>query len=70
MVKEEKEDKYESGGMAFVGFLMLGFAGGIYTGQTAVGVLAGLGMGFIAMTILKDKKWFSKLCENQTTTFK
>ena len=60
MNKEEKskknDDKYESGGIAFVGFLMLGLAVGIYTGQTAVGVIAGLGLGFIAMAILSNRK--------------
>ncbi len=48
--------KYESGGIAFVGFLMIGLAAGILTGQTAVGVLAGLGTGFIAMAILSHGK--------------
>jgi hypothetical protein len=58
MAKKKKDDdsKYEPGGMAFVGFLMLGLAIGIYTGQTAVGVLGGLGLGFIAMAILVNRK--------------
>ena len=51
-----KDSKYESGGVAFVGFLLIGIAAGIYTGQTAVGVLAGLGLGFIAMAFLSRRK--------------
>ena len=54
--KKDDDSKYEPGGMAFVGFLMLGLAIGIYSGQTAVGVLGGLGLGFIAMAILVNRK--------------
>jgi hypothetical protein len=54
--KKAEDKKYESGGMAFVGFIMIGLAAGILTGQTAVGVLAGLGLGFIALAILSHNK--------------
>jgi hypothetical protein len=56
MAKKSKDEKYESGGIAFVGFLMIGIAAGILTGQVAVGVLAGLGLGFVAMAILSHNK--------------
>lgn len=46
----------ERSGVAFVGFLMLGIAFGILFNQVAVGVLAGLGLGFVAMALLADKK--------------
>ena len=49
----KKKDKMsERSGLAFVGFLMLGLAIGILYNQTAVGVLAGLGLGFISMAVL------------------
>ena len=50
-----KKDNYERSGIAFVGFLFLGIAVGMLYNQTAIGVMAGLGLGFIAMAILKDK---------------
>ena len=53
---KKKNDEYERSGIAFVGFLLLGIAVGMYYNQTAVGVLGGLGLGFIAMAILKEKK--------------
>jgi len=52
----KKNTRHEPGGMAFVGFLMIGLAAGIFTGYTAVGVLAGLGCGFVAMAVLSRKK--------------
>ena len=58
--KEKKESsdslKYERGGISFVGFLMLGIAFGILYNQVAVGTLAGLGLGFISMAFLAEKK--------------
>ncbi|MBL7160721.1 MAG: hypothetical protein ISS93_02625 [Candidatus Aenigmarchaeota archaeon] len=51
-----KHKKDEPAGLAFVGFLILGLAVGIYINQTAVGVLAGLALGFISMAILKSRK--------------
>jgi hypothetical protein len=50
------DEKYESGGIAFVGFIMIGIAAGLLTGQLAAGVMAGLGVGFIAMAVLSHKK--------------
>ena len=52
----KKKDNYDRAGIAFVGFIMLGLAFGIYFNQTAVGILAGLGLGFIAMALLKESK--------------
>ena len=53
---QKKDQDYERSGIAFVGFLFVGLALGIYYNQTAVGVLMGLGLGFIAMALLKGKK--------------
>jgi hypothetical protein len=39
-------------GLVFVGCLMLGLAIGLLTGNVAVGLIGGLGVGFIAMAIM------------------
>ena len=47
---EKNSDKSKSdtvGGLVFVGPLMIGIGLGIYYNLTAVGVLVGLGVGFI-----------------------
>jgi hypothetical protein len=41
-------------GVVFVGFLITGLAIGIYTGETAVAMLGALGLGFIAMAIVRS----------------
>jgi len=48
--------QYERGGIAFVGFLILGIAFGMLFNQVAVGTLIGLALGFISMAVLKEKK--------------
>jgi len=53
---EKKQNKSKSdtvGGLVFVGPLMIGIGLGIYYGQTAVGVLVGLGVGFIFFGLVK-----------------
>jgi len=42
-------------GTAFVGFILLGLAFGLYFGRPDVGILGGVGLGFIAMAILMTK---------------
>jgi hypothetical protein len=49
----QESPKKGASGAAFVGCLMLGLAAGMLTGNTAVGVLAGLGIGFIVMAIVR-----------------
>jgi hypothetical protein len=50
--KQEPKNKGMSG-MIFVGFLMLGFVVGFLTGNMAAGLFGGLGVGFIAMAIMR-----------------
>ena len=53
---ENKTDKSKSdivGGLVFVGPLMIGLGLGILYNQTAVGVLVGLGVGFIFFGLIK-----------------
>jgi uncharacterized membrane protein len=49
--KEEKKKSDTAGGLVFVGPLLIGL--GIYYNQTAVGVLVGLGVGFILFGLVK-----------------
>ena len=53
MDKKEKSKSDTVGGFVFVGPLMIGIGLGIYYNQTAVGVLVGLGVGFIFYGIIK-----------------
>ncbi len=53
-VKTKPRDN-STGGMLFVGFLVLGIAAGIYYNQTSIGALVGLALGFIAMAIAGKK---------------
>jgi hypothetical protein len=50
--KQEPKNKGMSG-MVFVGFLMLGFVVGFLTGNVPAGLFIGLGVGFIAMAIMR-----------------
>jgi hypothetical protein len=53
---EKNSDKSKSdtvGGLVFVGPLMIGIGLGIYYNLTAVGVLVGLGVGFILFGLVK-----------------
>ena len=54
MNKKENKSKSDTvGGLVFVGPLMIGIGLGIYYNQTAVGVLVGLGAGFILFGLIK-----------------
>ena len=51
--KKEKSKSDTVGGLVFVGPLMIGIGLSIYFNQTAVGVLVGLGVGFILFGLVK-----------------
>lgn len=54
MSKEKSKSKSDNvGSFVFVGPLMIGVGLGIYYGQPAVGVLVGLGVGFIFFGLVK-----------------
>ena len=56
MANESEESKKKgSSGLVFVGCLMLGFAVGFMTGQLPAGLFGGMGVGFIAMAIVRWK---------------
>ena len=51
---EKQEPKGKgAAGVIFVGFLLLGFAVGFFTGNLVFGLFGGLGVGFIAMGIAR-----------------
>lgn len=55
--KQELENKsYGTSGLVFVGCLMLGLAVGFLTGNFLVGILGGLGIGFLAMALAMANK--------------
>lgn len=61
--KQELKSKGKSiSGLVFVGCLMIGLATGFLTGNIMIGVLGGLGTGFIAMAIAM---WFEKQASMQ-----
>ena len=47
---------YESGGIAFVGCIMLGLGIGMMFDNAGAGVIIGIGIGFLAMAILSRRK--------------
>ena len=51
--KKSKGKVETAGGLVFVGPLMIGIGIGIYYNQTAVGVMVGLGVGFILFGLVK-----------------
>ena len=51
--KKSKSSSDVAGGLVFVGPLMIGIGLGIYYGNTAVGTLVGLGVGFILFGLIK-----------------
>jgi len=54
MISEKQGSKRKgASGVIFVGCLILGLAAGLLTRQIAVGLLGGLGVGFVAMGIAR-----------------
>ncbi len=55
-MSNEKHESQSSGvsGLVFVGCLLLGLALGFLTQNMVVGVMGGLGVGFIAMAIARS----------------
>lgn len=51
--KKEESKADSAGGLVFVGSLMIGIGLGIFNGNTAVGTLIGLGVGFILFGLIK-----------------
>jgi len=52
--KQKRESKSDAaGGLVFVGSLMIGIGLGMFYGNTAVGTMLGLGVGFILFGLIK-----------------
>lgn len=54
MAKNNRD--YNSGGVAFVGCLVLGFGVGAWFDHTIAGLMSGIGLGFIMMAVLTRSK--------------
>ena len=53
MAKNREEKGYESGGIAFIGCIILGVGFGVLYNSLVVGTLFGVGGGFIVMALLR-----------------
>ena len=53
--KNKKDEGDELGGIAFVGFFFIGMFLGAFYGRWDVAPFAGLGLGFIAMLLVRMK---------------
>ena len=54
MTSEKQGSKAKgASGVVFVGCLLIGLAAGLLTRQVAVGILGGLGVGFVALGIVR-----------------
>lgn len=51
-MENDNKNKSKIGGIVFVGCLFIGLALGMYFNNTGVGVLMGLGVGFLAMGLV------------------
>lgn len=51
-MEKKKNNSSTIGGVVFVGFMFIGLAIGMLYNNTAVGILLGLGVGFVAMGIV------------------
>ena len=51
MAKKFKKKEKDPGGLLFVGALFVGLGIGMYFGRPDVGVLTGLGVGFLLMAL-------------------
>lgn len=57
VTENEKQESKRKGisGLVFVGCLMIGLAVGFITGNIVAGLFGGLGVGFIAMAVVRYK---------------
>lgn len=51
-MQEKIKNKSTVAGVVFTGFLFIGLALGILFGETVVGILLGMGLGFVAMGVI------------------
>ncbi|MCF8369771.1 MAG: hypothetical protein K9G76_12095 [Bacteroidales bacterium] len=56
MMEEQTKNNYKNSGFIFSGCMFIGLGIGFYLGNVAMGVLFGMGVGFLAMGIINLKK--------------
>jgi len=54
-MENQKNDTNKIAGIIFIGLMFIGIGVGIYLGNTSVGTLIGLGVGFLASAIYRSK---------------
>jgi len=54
-MNESSKNSYKNSGFIFSGCMFIGLGLGFYFGNVAVGVLIGMGIGFIAMGLINIK---------------
>jgi len=53
--KSNNSNNKKIAGLIFIGFMFVGIGIGIYVGNTTVGTLVGMGVGFLASAIYRSK---------------
>ncbi len=54
-MENQKNDTNKIAGIIFIGIMFIGIGIGKYTGNTTVGTLIGLGVGFLASAMYRSK---------------
>ena len=52
-MQQTSSNRYEAGGIAFVGALLIGLGLGFFFDEVVVGLLLGLGVGFLALAAFR-----------------
>lgn len=55
-MENQNREINKTAGTIFVGFMFVGLAAGIFFHHTAVGILGGMGIGFIASAMYRSEK--------------
>jgi hypothetical protein len=55
-MEDQNKETNKIAGIIFVGIMFIGIGVGKYIGDTSVGTLIGLGVGFLASAIYRSKK--------------